>query len=192
MDDTTNVESQGNVISMDKYVGVKEMLRKATQKNAELNVDIENLTAERDTFKQQVASLNEQYKTYVSKDEHDKIMGELNTFKSEALNTQRKTFADKYGLNVEDIKDFTEEQLKLVEIGARNRSNDSKPVDNEGDKNPKAASHTTEQPKNETPTTPVNNDANKPKGDFSGGSGSSVPLSALDACKVELEQIKSK
>jgi len=182
MGDTIDGDSQGNVISMDKYVGVKEMLRKAEQRLAEANVDLENTKAERDTFKTQVASLDEKFKPYVSPDDHKKVIDELETFKSASLEGKRSAFAEKYHLDVVTIKDMTEEQLKLVEIGAAARG--------QGETSPNEDKTSTAQ--TPTPITNSAGEAPKPKPDLSSGGGSSVPSSGLDVCKQELEEIKRK
>jgi hypothetical protein len=170
---------------MEKYIGVKEMLRKAEQRLAQANVDIESKNSELEQAKTKISSLEEQYKDFVSPDDHKKVVTELDGFKTEAMNSQRKSFADKYGLDVADIKDLSEEQLKLVEIGAKKRIAENEA--NEGDKKPDETKPVETTP---TPTTPAVD--TKPKPDLSSGDGSSVPLSVIDQMKLEIEEAKRK
>jgi len=113
-------------VPMSKYVGVKEMLRKAEQaginQKATLDNQIVNLQTDNTTKDTQiqklgaeVSNLNEQNQGRISAEDHSKVQGDLKTKTEEILSLKKKSVQTKFGVAEEDLKDLSESDLSIFE-----------------------------------------------------------------------------
>ena len=115
-------------VPMNKYVGVKEMLRKAEQTainakaaldNQIVNLQTDNTAKETQLQKltAEVSNLNEKNQGKISAEDHSKVQEELKTKGAEILTLKRKIVQNKFGVADEDIKDLGENDLAAFEKG---------------------------------------------------------------------------
>jgi len=112
-------------VPMSKYVGVKEMLRKAEEASVEYRATTEQekvsaqsridlQTTQIEKLETTVKSLEEAKKSLVDPKEHQKVLDKIATLEKGILDNRRKSLTDA-GAPEEEVKDLTEEQLTIYE-----------------------------------------------------------------------------
>lgn len=130
--DETQTDDTRQSVPMSQYVGVKEMLsRKEADlaaieakvaltegKLTEHTTKVQELTAEVKTRTDEITKLKE---SAVNPDEYKAAVNELTTLKTGLLDLQKQTIIDGSGgkVTLEDIKDFTQDQITLFEKGLK-------------------------------------------------------------------------
>jgi len=115
-------------VPMSQYVGVKEMLRKREQelitqqatfetKVTTLQTELEGKTSQLDKLVESTKNLEEQTKTRVNKDEHEKVLKQLAAKEVEVLEAKKELLCTKYGIEKDVLKDLSEKDLVAFEKG---------------------------------------------------------------------------
>lgn len=121
-DNVSEGQKTEEMISMSKYIGVKESLGK---KLAKAENEVEALRtaklqaeAKAEALEEQIESLRGQVQTPEVEKELASLrqqVKELDTYKQLALESKRKSVIEKFKLNPEKVKNLSEEQLTIIE-----------------------------------------------------------------------------
>jgi len=131
-DDDNQNSGEDQKVSMSQYVGVKEMLRKKEEALADLEAKVtlsESKLSEHTTKVQElmteVKNREEQIKkieeSKVDPEEHKKVTEELTGLKTRLLDWQKQVIVDtsEGKVTLEDIKEFTQDQIDLFQKGLK-------------------------------------------------------------------------
>jgi len=166
---STPAETGGKVVSESQYIGVKEMLRKAEEKAASLEQQLSNKGAEVLKFQTEVGSLKEQLSVAVPSDVHNKILEELNGFKTQAFEQKKTTLASTYGFKPEAFEGMDAGQLTTFEAILKSKANAAETA----------------------PASPAALIKAPPAPDLGGG-GASAPNSPMEAAMAQLRKAKAE
>ncbi len=162
-------KTEGEVVSKTEYIGVKEMLKRAEEKAASLEAQLSNKGAEALRFQTEATSLKEQLATAIPKDVHDRVLGELTGFKTQAFEAKKATLASTYGFKPEAFTGMDAGQLNAFE--AILKSKEATPV---------------------TTTPTVAASIKAPPAPDLGGGGTPPPSSPMEAAMAQLRKAKAE
>ena len=122
------VQGKQESVPMSQYIGVKEMLRKREQelvtqqatfetRITSLQTELEEKTAQLEQLAELAKNLEEQIKTKINREEHEKVLKQLAAKEGEVLEARKELLCAKYGIEKDVLKDLNEKDLAAFEKG---------------------------------------------------------------------------